>query len=941
MSAETVGRSREAARLRDVLSQLPAVALVEGEAGVGKSQLVHEAAGAMRRQGTRVLTGCCHPLRESLPYGPVLEAVSAGTDGWSAPDRLPPQTGALARLLPGLADRLPPAPPEPADHRAARFQIVGAVRGILAALGPVVLVVEDVQWADPATRDLLFLLARDVPEHVGLLLTYRHQDLPAGTPVLGTPYRRPPGTAGVEIALEALTEPDVQGMSTALGSWAGPAVARTLFERSAGLPLVVQEDLATLADWSRQGRPGGDVVEALERARVPRALAEAVLGRLAGLSPAATALAHAAAVLRTAAGCGTLAQVAGVDAALAPAALAEGLRAAVLHEHVPGRYGLRHALARQAVYQDIPGPRRESLHRTARQVLGAQPAPPLVQVAYHAKALGDLADWLPEAEAAAAQAAARGDGGTAGPLLRAVLAEPQLDPGSRARCALALARLARDGDEVAPNTDELRRLLADPGLAVEVRGEIRLALGLVLVDQADRSGSPELRQAVRELAGRPELAVRAMAGLARSEPRLYRTWLQHAERTVAALSCPVAHAAVRGTRLGLMARDGDPAVWTLVDRLPRSDADREVLREYARAIHDVGVAAMEHGHDERAADLLTECQNLGGRSRAADLELRGRTGLLVLDWLAGRWTGLADRVTALAADAGGTPRVDRAAAVVRGNLAAVRGQWNRALAEFGRAAALEEPPAEAGEVLGAIAGIAHVRLAQGDPHGAWAALADVLPSTPRPWVGGLLPVAVRAALACGHQEAARQLVTHAEHPTAGHDSPAAAAAFALSHGLLLADAGAAAAAGEQFQRAQLIYQAAGRPYQAAQADEYLAHTRLPAEPHAATQQLARIADVYTRLGATADASRCQRTLRDLGLTLPRPRGRRGCDRQLSPRQLQVALLLADGASNLDIAQALCVSPRTAEHHVADTLKKLGVPRRALCDTGVTAALGAP
>ncbi|WP_344445946.1 helix-turn-helix transcriptional regulator, partial [Kitasatospora nipponensis] len=88
-----------------------------------------------------------------------------------------------------------------------------------------------------------------------------------------------------------------------------------------------------------------------------------------------------------------------------------------------------------------------------------------------------------------------------------------------------------------------------------------------------------------------------------------------------------------------------------------------------------------------------------------------------------------------------------------------------------------------------------------------------------------------------------------------------------------------------------------------------------------------VARAYTRLGATSDAAHCQQTLRELGLARPAPRGRRGYGDQLSPRESEVAALLRKGASNQQIAEALFLSPRTVEHHVANALRKLGAPTR--------------
>ncbi|MFC9332138.1 AAA family ATPase, partial [Kitasatospora sp. NPDC057015] len=390
------------------------------------------------------------PLREPLPFGPVLDALRDTADWLPPPDRLNPQAGALAPLLPSLAQHLPPPPAPPEDPRAGRFQLMGAVRSVLDAAAPLVLVIEDLHWADDATRELLLLLARDLPKQLGLVLTYRREDLPADTPALGAPYRRPPGTNGAEIHLDTLTEDDIQDLAAAvLGPRANTALGRTLFERSAGLPLVVEEDLLTLTEPARHTTPRPDRagriavpddVSVLEQAAVPRGLREAVTARMATLSEPAVAMVEAAAVLAVPTSQNLLTEVTGLDPAQAGPALTEALQAAVLREPGPGHYGFRHTLAQQAVYQDIPGPHRHDLHRQAVRTLWTTPTPPLVQIAHHTRALGDIPAWLRQAEAAADQAIALGDEGTATTLLHDILAQPRLDPDLRTRSALALSR---------------------------------------------------------------------------------------------------------------------------------------------------------------------------------------------------------------------------------------------------------------------------------------------------------------------------------------------------------------------------------------------------------------------------------------------------------------------------------------------------------------------
>src|SRR6185312_4718176 len=106
-----VGRGDELALACAALTRPPAAVLVEGEAGVGKSRLVFEVGRRLSEGGARVLSGFCHRLREPLAFGPVLDALRGVADLLPEPARLGAQAGALAPLLPDLADRLPQPPP--------------------------------------------------------------------------------------------------------------------------------------------------------------------------------------------------------------------------------------------------------------------------------------------------------------------------------------------------------------------------------------------------------------------------------------------------------------------------------------------------------------------------------------------------------------------------------------------------------------------------------------------------------------------------------------------------------------------------------------------------------------------------------------------------------------------------------------------------------------
>ncbi|WP_035839813.1 ATP-binding protein [Kitasatospora azatica] len=938
-----VGRSRELEVLVTALRQPPTVVLVEGEAGIGKSRLVREAASLLTDR--LVLTGYCHPLREPHPFGPVIDALREA--GRALPPRgvLPPSTGALAPLLPDLASRLPPPPTQPDDPGLARQQLIRAVRAFLSELGPVVLLVEDLHWVDDATRDLLLLLHRDMPGQLALALTYRADDLPSGMPPLGTAMRQSPGAGIVRLGLAPLSEDEVGGLAQeVLGTGADANLVRVLYQRCEGVPLVAEEDLRILVEHGCRHR-SGELAGLLARAEVPASLREAVTERLRELAEPAAAIAAAAAVIGAPTSETVLTAVAGLPAEQGGEGLAEALDAALLQEVCDHRYAYRHVLAQQAAYEHLSGPRRERLHRRAVEVFRAQSPQPLVQIAHHLRVLGEREEWLRQGEAAAEQAVSVGDDGTAAALLQQLLETPELDIGSRSRLALALARVFADGVDSKASAAALRGLLADPQLAVATRGDIRLTLGLLMINNdADVTGFMELERAVPELDELPERAARAMIALAfdeHGEAAARRwTWLDRADELLREGPYPVMRAAVRATRLTLLARDADPGVWPLLDQVPRHCDDREELRHNARALYNVGELALELGHDARGAVLLEQGRILGARSAAPRHECYSRAALLRLDLLTGDWHGLEERFAQLAQEFPDVVMVQEEQAHAGARLAAARGEYGPALGWLEIATAIGLHGNQATTACRAAAATALLQLAQDTPEAAWTTCSTAVDTLRRanawPRATGLVPAAVEAALACGEERYAVRLFDEAQAALTGRDAPGAAAELHFARGLLT-DHQDSAARAEQFGLAARAWHRIGRPYETARSVERKGRALAAETPDAAGTAMNEAADVFERLGATADAGRCRRTLRELGLARPTSRGRPSYGSTLSPRERQVAELLARGTTNREIAQALVLSPRTVEQHVAQVLRKLGVTRNkvkaALTKTG--------
>ncbi|MFC8454120.1 ATP-binding protein [Kitasatospora sp. NPDC057223] len=942
-----VGRGADLRSLVDTLRDGPSVVFVEGEAGVGKSRLLREAAAQLENQGLAVLRGWCHPLREPLPYGPVVDALRDAHELFGPDTHFSAATAVLAPHLPELAGRLPAA--GPGIGAGPQQSLMRAVYDVLSALGPVVLMVEDLHWVDEATRDLLLLLARNPPQQLRMALTYRAHDLSGARNVLGVPYRRPVGVGGTEIALAPLTEAQVRELAvSAIGAAAAARLGRELFERSGGLPLAAEEDLLVLAE---RAALGGGKSSALEDARVPRALQEAVNSRVAVLDTGAVAVVQAAAVLAVPASEEQLAVLAGLGEEQAEQALTAALEADVLVERGPGRYGFRHVLARRAVYERIPGPRRRRLHVRAIEALSGQNDLALVQVAHHARQLGDTTAWLPAARAAADHAVAVGDDGVAAELLQQLLAEPALSPEDRARTALILSNVAFCSADSVASTAILSRIIADPALPTPVRGEIRLNLARTLMNTStDRVRQmEELERSIAELESRPGLVAGAMAALSMGH-RLATTLAQDREmmdravHIVARSDDPLARATVLALQITLLAVSGDPQAWDLAADLPRGSPDRDVLRQVARALHNLADAAFVFGQDAEARIPLQEAHELCLRS-GYKLFAHGCDVIrLRLDFGAGHWEGLDERIESMIPETSDGSGFQTETVMVRAMLNVARGRWALAREDLATFDAGDEGHTYWQLGQQGVAVLGRIDLLEGQASRAWERVQGALAVRRHKggwfWATELVPTAVQAALASGLRQEAEHLTAEAVAGIEGHDAPGGEAEVNWCRGLLAADTDPEAAA-TLLEEARIRYEAIGRVYTAAVVAEQNGRLQLPRDPSGSAPVLRRALDVFTRLGATADAGRCQQALRDTGWRPPEPRGRRSYGPELSPRERQVATLLATGSGNQAIARVLGLSVRTAEHHVASTLKKLGVTRaevgeaiRALGDTSV-------
>ncbi|UQA91585.1 helix-turn-helix transcriptional regulator [Streptomyces halobius] len=938
-----VGRTGELHSLAEAVTHPPSVALVEGEAGIGKTRLIREALRHPSVRSRRILVGSCRPLREPFPYGPVFDLLRHLAGG--LPAALSPVCGALRPYLPELADQLPPAPEPLHDPQADRHRLFRAVRALLDALGETAMVVEDLHWADDGTRDLLRFLVDDPPDALSVVLSYRREELPGTGLPFGRAYRHPPGTTAVVIPLDPLDVHAVSAMFTALtgaSTRASATLAAELHRRTAGIPFVVEEFVRALPEDARREQLAER--EALEAMAVPTLLQEAIADRMSVLSPMAAAAVHAACVLRVPASEALIAAVmrgtaGGPAAAEVSAAVREALLAGVLHEWGEDRYGFRYALAQQAVHSSLPGPDRHRLHRQAMCALATQDPQPLVQLAYHARQAGELTQWQGYGEAAASSARETGDPALAVGVLEELLSDGRLGRLECARIAVELSRDAVVGLTHRRATALLRGIVRDRHIPDGIRGEIRLNLGLLLHNQAGRyeEGRIVTELAVEELRERPALAARGMASLAMpgwgDHPyHVYERWIEQAERLAAQEPDPSVCTAVRANHLTLTMCSGDPTAWAQAERLIGTAGPGTDRRQVARACGNFADAAVCLGHYRAAHCFRRQARQLAAECGAAFFEGIVEGTALRLDWYEGRWQGLAERARHILDVVQGVSGIAADAHLVLGLLASTLGEWDEAATEL-QAAGLADPANTPAPILATASG-AMARLLQARGETARArteaerGIARIRRKGIWSWAGDLAPMAVAALVRSGRLPDAEQVADALAEGIAGRDAPLAAAALPACRGILAAGRGRTEEAAAAFEAARRAYAVLPQPYSAARAGEAAARCRLTAGDSGAAGQLAVAADRFTELGAIRDAARCRRVLRGQNIPLPSRRGRRGYGDQLSPREGEVARLVALGHTNREIADVLFLSPRTVEHHVAKVLCKLNVSSRA-------------
>jgi DNA-binding CsgD family transcriptional regulator len=976
LTGRFVGRTEELAWLGELLARAaagePLVALVGGEAGVGKTRLADELAAAAGGQGVRVLRGGCVPLgEEGVPFAPVTEALR-GLAADLGPAELEaaagPARGDLARLLPDLAwaGEADTGTAVAGAGQGRLFELLLGVVERLAAETPVLLVMEDLHWADRSTRDLVAFLAAYLRSgRVLLLLTFRSDELHRLHPLRGLL-----GELGRNRRVRRLELPRfgraelTQQLAGLLGADPPAGLVEQVYARSEGNPFFAEE--LVLAG-------GGAGPAAL-----PPSLQEVLLARVVGLGHGTQQ------VLRVAAAAGPgvtqplLAVVAGMD----EAALLDGLREAVDQQVLfpePGGDGFvfRHALVAEAVYGELLPGERVRLHTALAAALeagleaGGAPSTRAARIAHHWSAAGDQPRALSASVAAAAAAEQVYAFAEAQLQLERVLAlwDRVPDTVQRAgsdrvsllsRCAEAAyaagdaARAAQLLREALPLVDEARQ--------PQRLGLLHEQLARCLRAHGDPDALAAQQQAVRLV--RPEPSVeraRVLGSLAQYLALVDRfeeargsaeEAIAIAEQVGARAEEANARAALGGALGQLGDAEGGLAELEAARRLAQQAGEAVVM---ARAIVNRTDLLLASGLlDEAAAlalDGLREARRDGlARSFGPDLGCNVTEALFAL----GRWDE-AERVSREALEL--TPS-DSAWE----NLPLARAALELGLGELGAAEALlrearrriPAPISEAQKAGPLFGGLAELALWRGDLEQARELVAEAVPlveANPRyaapVYALGVRVEADRAELARARRpgEAAPDDGTAAALLQRAHDAatgPAAAAIPELAawHAIALAesarrdgrpDPAAWAAAAAAWERL-------GQPYRVAYACFRQAEALLAAggDRDAAAEALRRAAEVTGRLGARPLDDEVKALAQRARIDLA-PHAAAGATAAagaapaeqlgLTPREAEVLALVAAGRSNRQVAQELFISPKTASVHVSNILAKLGVATR--------------
>lgn len=375
-----VGRSNEYGLLTGLIARLTAGAghtvLIEGEPGIGKSRLLREVTRYANAQGLPTLATNCYEIERAMPYQPVIDLVTRALDRVSAAalrTLAPVSLAELAALVPEVHERFPDLPPLSNDFPEARqARLSRAVDQLLEASRdgcPAVLMVDDIQWADDASAQVLHYLARHTAQRPVLVIyAYRDEAVDSDERFARLIESLRRDTDARRIPLARLGYADTESIIAALvdTNLDAPGLAERLHRETEGNPFFLMSILQSLSEGETQLEPRASDAPGL----LPDALRAAVRVRLAHVPKDIRPLLETAAVLGRRFDFDTLLDVTREpEAQLLDAVEALVKRRLLREEAEGGVYDFSHDKLREVVYRDIGGTRRRLLHQSVAESL--------------------------------------------------------------------------------------------------------------------------------------------------------------------------------------------------------------------------------------------------------------------------------------------------------------------------------------------------------------------------------------------------------------------------------------------------------------------------------------------------------------------------------------------------------------------------------------------
>jgi DNA-binding CsgD family transcriptional regulator/tetratricopeptide (TPR) repeat protein len=916
-SLRLVGRDTQLQRLHELLADVSqgrgGVAWIEGEPGIGKSALLTAGLAGAEAAGCQLLMAACDELSQRLPLRVMLDCL------WVHGRSRDPRRAEIAQFLD------PPAGAgggfgTPAPISAAVERLLGLVDR-LCADAPVVLVVDDLQWADEASLlvwQRLSLAVRQVP----LLLVGACRPVPrrAELSAMRSRLREP---EAVLLHLDALSPTETDEVAAhLLGKPPSPGLLREL-DRAAGNPLYITELVNALSH-----EPGLDHRGSGER--VPAALAEAIAARFGFLSEATIEVLGTASLLGTEFSVSDLVLVAGQSARALVRLIGEATASGVLIE-AGVRLKFRHPLFRHALYSRMPVSLREALHRQAAEAL-AETGAPIERVAQQLLLVSELDDswslgWLTataheltyRAPTVALELIGRGvkhvraddprreildtELATAAFLLARhddllAVAQPLLTRTSNSQraaettwlVAYTLMRLGRFDEAIATLHDALMR----PGLSDLWAARLRAVEATVLLSAGRYEEAEQMADTI--LRDDHDAADRLTAGYSWHVKSMVDYRLHHS--------------------LASFVTDTGRGLEVVGDNLATSDLRLLLLLNSAGGLVD-----LDRWHE--AENSLKEARVLAERIGSAR---RGHVGVITAVCYYHR--GLWDEALAELESVTDLPETQHLPVLLHGLLALIAGHRDdqTTVSRHLEEVASVDPiaPITRTNVIFLVMARALAAERKGDAREA----ADILSIITDERASDMderhlaLPELARLLLAVDDRAAFALAARVAEGQRDLHADPDAATAH--SQGVFDANPELLITAAE-------YYRTASRPLGRARAleDAGVLYAE-QGKPGHARDCLKDAISIYTGLGAAWDIRRADTRLRAHGIRRgsrgPRHRPATGWE-ALTPTERRVAELVAQGRSNPDIAVELFLSRSTVQTHVSHILAKLGLHSR--------------